>query len=113
MATSYLTFGSTGVLRIEVDGTGAPGDLASDLGTAIYSVASSVASGASKLSAEQKPAEIWLICGLKALAGGGYVIGQGLEKVNFQLKLVWKTQEGSQMPQQPPAESEGQNEIGF
>jgi hypothetical protein len=88
---SLGNLGSTGSLRIEVEGTGGGGDYSSSFAQAVQSIASAVAGVVSQLPEESRPKEITLTCGLKAVAGGGFAVSLGTETSNFTLSLAWKS----------------------
>lgn len=90
MATYKAFFDSSSEIRIEVEGSGGTSNAyVSDFVAALRSVAMTVASQVAQIPKDQRPTELTVALGLKALATGGFAIALSQDAVNFRVLLKW------------------------
>lgn len=92
---NHRQFGSAGGnLLIEVSGQeGASGEYSGAYLDALRTLARTTASQIQSLPQEQRPTELEVSYGLKALDNGGFSVGIGND-VNFRITMKWKSDEG-------------------
>lgn len=90
MAEYRSFFDSSGRVRIEVEGSGgSSSSYAGDLMGALQGVAETIASQMSGIPEEQRPTEMSVSFGLKALGGGGFAISLSEDQANFRVSMKW------------------------
>jgi hypothetical protein len=90
MATSISNFDASGAIRIEVDGASGASTYGNEFARAVQQLAATIAALVAQMSAEQRPQELNLTCGLKALPSGGFAVSLGSATGNFTLSLTWR-----------------------
>jgi hypothetical protein len=73
---------------------------------AVNFIASIMTSGIEEIPKEGAPLEIKLSYGLRAQAGGGFAISQGIDKANFKVLFTWQRRNEGTEPPIPPEEIE-------
>src|SRR5688572_25199894 len=98
-------FDSSGTIQIEVDGEDTASAYGTDFAGALQTLTETMASTLSEIPTEQRPQQLSLSCGLKALPQGGFAVSYGATTANFSLLLTWRAEEqggllGGGIPQQ-------------
>ncbi|MDG5809100.1 CU044_2847 family protein [Streptomyces ossamyceticus] len=103
MATTYRTFSDVSGLEVEVEDTGgaAADPSLSGLLDGVRALVVQAAARLGELPPEQRPTELTLAFGLRAV-NGGFAVGQDAERANFRVSLSW-----SQQPAAPEQEIPG------
>ena len=94
-------------LRIEVEpngGTGGAGLSVSGLLEAIRSVVAGAAQQMGQLPAEQRPTDLTISFGIRALESGQFAVGLDEGATNFRVTLSWTMEPRPAMPEVPVPE---------
>jgi len=97
MATSLNNFDASGEVRVEVEAAGGGYAYDKELARALVLITTSVMGTVNQMPTEQRPQEVSLTCGLKALPSGGFAISLGETAASFTLTLSWRS-DSSQSP---------------
>jgi hypothetical protein len=86
-------FDDSGTLQIEVDGVSTASAYASEFARALQTLNETMTSLLNEIPTEQRPQQLSLVCGLKALPEGGFAVSYGATTANFSLSLTWRSEE--------------------
>jgi hypothetical protein len=112
MAEIKAFFEASSSVRIEAEGAG-PGTssaYATDFFGALSSIAEAVVAQVNRMPREQRPADLTIGFGLKALSGGGFAVSLNQDTANFRISLSWRT-EGQELT--PGAFVPGSSAVGL
>lgn len=92
----YKNFFESGGLKIEVeDGSGGTANAyVGDFLGSIQSIAAAIVTQVNQFPQDQRPDEIQVTFGLKALSTGGFAISYEADSANFKISLRWGAAEG-------------------
>ena len=98
MSVPLALFDSSGYLRIQVEGGGSVSEYSTDLVRALQSIASAITTGFNKLDEKDRPQQVEIACGLRALSEGGFAVTEGAEKANFRVLIKWGKPDDGGLP---------------
>jgi hypothetical protein len=97
MATYQDFLGSAGGLRIEaedVTGSATASAYDTEFLAALQAIATRTLQQVNQIPREQRPTELAVSFGLKALSSGGFAIGLGDADANFRVSMTWSQNGG-------------------
>jgi hypothetical protein len=106
MATYRELGDGPAVLRIEVEPNGGTGGNLSigGLVEAIRAVAALATQQVSQLPAEQRPTDLRISFGIRALENGYFAVGLEEDSANFHVTLAWSQEPSPALPEMPEPE---------
>jgi hypothetical protein len=102
----YREFSDVPNLRVEVEpngSTGGPGHSLSGLLQAIGSIVAGATQQLGQLPAEQRPTDLRISFGIRALEDGRFAVALGGD-ANFEVTLAWTQEAGPGIPELPAPE---------
>lgn len=106
MAVSVRSFAGSQSLQIEVEGPTQSGDYGADLAAALRSLAATITAGIETSRREERPGEVHITCGLKAM-GNGFVVSADPAQASFSVTMVWRSTGEGAMGDVGPAGTSG------